>query len=241
MSFWDTAGAVVLGLWAIVMWAAVGVLACANRGRVRPWVLTGSTGVIVLGVLGQIGHLQEHVAQVGYWVAHPNAKPWMTPWGTGLANGFGLVDTAKPSLGMEILHLTGNFIFLAGLVGIMLVTKRAAPTSARRWGRMGVWMQGIHGLEHLSLTLSVALGAKQAVGLSTWFGTLPSGPGLWTYRIWWHAIANLLGSAIFAIALYHLWWERRIVRAAYQSVAADTELPAVQASETQPVVGASLR
>lgn len=31
---------------------------------------------------------------------------------------------------------------------------------------MGVWMQGIHGLEHLSLMLSVWLGAKQAIGLS---------------------------------------------------------------------------
>ncbi|MEV0005831.1 DUF6008 family protein [Micromonospora sp. NPDC050980] len=216
VSFWDTAGAVVLGLWAVVMWAAVGVLAYANHGPVRPWVFTGATGVIGLGVLGQIGHVQEHIAQAGYWVAHPNAKPWMTPWGDGLANGFGQVDPTKPSLGMEVLHLTGNFIFLAGLAGIMLITKRAASTVSRRWARMGVWMQGIHGLEHLLLTLSVAFGAKQAIGLSTWFGTLQPGPGLWTYRIWWHALANLVGSVIFAIALYHLWRERKVVRAAYQ-------------------------
>lgn len=217
--FWDTAGAVVLALWAVGMWVAVAVLAYANHGPVRPWTLRVATAVIVLGVLGQIGHLQEHVAQAGYWVAHPNAKPWMTPWGTGLADGFGQVDRTKPPLGMEILHLTGNFIFLAGLAGIMVITRRAAPAKARRWGRMGMWMQGIHGLEHLSLTVSVALGAKEAIGLSTWFGTLQNGPGLWTYRIWWHAIANLVGTIIFAVALYHLWLERRIIWASYRSPA----------------------
>lgn len=217
VSGWDTAGAILLLAWAVGMWLAVGILALANRAKVRPWVCNGAMAVIGLGVLGQIGHLQEHVAQAGYWIGHPNAKPWMTPWGTGLANGFGQIDTSKPSLGMEILHLTGNFIFLAGIAGVVVITSRARQTRARRWGKMGVWMQGIHGLEHLSLTLSVAFGAKQAIGLSTWFGTLPNGPGLWTYRIWWHAIANLIGSVIFGIALYHLWQERATVLASYRS------------------------
>jgi hypothetical protein len=215
VSGWDTAGALLLLAWAVAMWAAVGVLAFANRGGARPWIYRGALGVIVIGVIGQLGHLQEHIAQAGYWVKHPNAKPWMTPWGTGLAKGFGQVDTSKPSLGMEILHLTGNFIFLAGMAGVMVITYRARQTRTRRWGKMGVWMQGIHGLEHLSLTLSVALGAKQAIGLSTWFGTMPVGPGLWTYRIWWHAIANLIGSYIFTMALYQLWRERAVVRATY--------------------------
>jgi IS5 family transposase len=236
-TFWDTVGATVLALWAGVMWGAVGVLAYADRVRVRPWVFNGSVGVIGFGVVGQIGHIQEHIAQAGYWVVHPNAKPWMTPWGDGLAAGFGQVDPAKPSLGMEILHLTGNFIFLAGLAGIMLVTRRATRTASRRWARMGVWMQGIHGLEHLALTLSVAFGAKEAIGLSTWFGTLQDGPGLWTYRIWWHAIANLVGSIIFAIALCHLWRERKVVRAAHQPAAVDgARSTPTRASEARRVV-----
>ena len=225
VSGWDTAGAIGLLVWAVLMWTAVAVLAYADRGRARPWVLRGAVGVVVLGVIGQIGHLQEHIAQVGYWVGHPNAKPWMTPWGMGLADGFGQVDSSKPSLGMEILHLTGNFIFLAGLAGVVVLTRRAGRTQARRWGRMGVWMQGIHGLEHLSLTLSVALGASQAIGLSTWFGTMQNGPGLWTYRIWWHAIANLMGSAIFAMSLYHLWRERAAIRASYESQPALEAVP----------------
>jgi Family of unknown function (DUF6008) len=221
---WDVAGAILLLLFALVMWTAVGILAYANRGPVKRWVFYGSIGVIALGVVGQIGHFQEHVAQAGYWLAHPNAQPWMTPWATGLANGFGRVDTSKPALGMEILHLIGNFIFLAGLAGVVVITRRAPQTRTRVWGRMGVWMQGIHGLEHLALTVSVALGASQAIGLSTWFGLIDPGPGLWTFRIWWHLIANAIGTMIFAMALYHLWRERTTIDAAYQTstlVAAD--------------------
>ncbi len=212
----DTLGALALIAWAVVMWGAVAVLAVAIRRTVRPWMYRGAAGVIILGILGQIGHIQEHFAQAGYWVGHPDSPAWMTPWGDGLANGLGQVDRSKPSLGMEILHFTGNLLFLAGLAGVMLITHRAVLTKARKWGRMGMWMQGIHGLEHLVLTLSVWLGAPRAIGLSTWFGLLEPGPGLWTYRIWWHFIANVVGSVIFAISVYHLWRERREVEASFQ-------------------------
>jgi len=238
VSGWDTTGAILLLAWAVAMWAAVGVLAFANRGKARPWVYQAAMGVVGVGMVGQIGHLQEHVAQAAYWIGHPNAKPWMTPWGTGLAKGFGQVNTSKPSLGMEILHLTGNFIFLAGLTGVVVVTTRARRTQAFKWGKMGVWMQGIHGLEHVALTVSVALGAKRAIGMSTWFGTLPTGPGLWTYRIWWHALANLVGSIIFGIAIYHLYKERAAVRATYLAeVEADTVKEPVRAARMSRPVG----
>ncbi|MFG1646582.1 DUF6008 family protein [Amycolatopsis sp. NPDC049252] len=214
MSGWDTAGATLLVLWALAMWAAVGVLAYANRGPVRPWVYRGSVLLIGLGVIGQLGHVQEHIAQVGYWLGHPNSPAWMTPWGTSLANGLQMVLPNRPTFGMELLHLTGNFIFLAGLVGVMVITRRATKTRSRRWGKMGVWMQGIHGLEHLALTLSVAFGSR-AIGLSTFFGLIDPGPGLTTYRVWWHFIANVIGTIIFGLAVYHLWKERRAVRATY--------------------------
>ncbi len=223
-SSWDTVGAILLLLWAVTMWAAVAVLWCANRRTARPWLYRASATVIVIGVVGQIGHLTEHVAQVGSWLQHPNSPAWMTPWGTALARGFGRVDTTKPTLGMEILHLTGNFIFLAGLAGIMVITRHNRLTRTRRWGKMGAWMQGIHGLEHLSLTLSVAFGASQAIGLSTWFGQLTPGPGLVTYRVWWHFTANVIGSIIFGVALYHLWCERREIRAPYHPAVPATDM-----------------
>ena len=219
---WDTLGAIGMLLWAVAMWAAVAGLAYANRGPARLWIYRASLTVIVIGVVGQIGHLQEHVAQLGYWARHPNATAaWMTPWGTGLARGFERFDTGKPTFGMEFLHLVGNFIFLAGLAGVMVITRRARHTRSRWWGRMGVWMQGIHGLEHLTLTLSVVFGAKRAIGLSTWLGLIPPGAGLVTYRVWWHFLANVIGSFIFAMALYHLWRERGEICASYEQDAPD--------------------
>jgi hypothetical protein len=229
-SGWDTAGAILLLMWAVAMWVAVGGLWYANRGIARPWLYRACLTVIVVGVIGQIGHLTEHVAQVGYWFQHPNSPAWMTPWGNALARGFGQVDTFKPTLGMEILHLTGNFIFLAGLAAVMVITRRARRTRTRFWGKMGVWMQGFHGLEHLSLTLSVWFGASQAIGLSTWFGQLTPGPGLTTYRIWWHFTANVIGSIIFGIALYHLWRERHDIRGSY-----DPAGPGVGTGAPEPV------
>jgi hypothetical protein len=226
-SLLDTLGALALLAWTVAMWVAVAVLAYANRRPVRPWVYRTAMVEIFLGVLGQLGHVQEHVAQAGYWVLHPDAPSWMTPWGTALADGYGQVDRSKPSLGMEILHFTGNLLFLSGLVGVMLVTHRALRSKARRWARMGVWMQGIHGLEHLVLMLSVWLGAPRAIGLSTWFGLLEPGPGLWTYRVWWHFVANVIGSMIFAVAVYHLWRERRQIAATYEPATEPAREPAL--------------
>lgn len=37
----------------------------------------------------------------------------------------------------------------------------------------------------------------------------PPGTALTTYRVWWHFVANLVGTAILAVALHHLWRERR--------------------------------
>jgi hypothetical protein len=241
VSTWDTIGAVSLAAWAAAMWVALGALVLANRRRVRPWVCRSAAALVIVGLVGQIGHVQEHVAQVGYWVQHPNSPGWMTPWGTGLSHGFGQVDRAKPALGMEILHLTGNFVFLAGLGAAMIVTSRARATKARRWAGIGTWMQTIHGLEHLSLTLSIAFGAKRAIGLSTWFGLMSGGPGLWTYRIWWHFVANVLGSAIFATAAVHLWRERAVIEASYRhAIAANPTTPSGGAVITGGPIAAGL-
>ncbi len=204
----DTLGAVGLLAWAAAMWLAVAALAFVDRRGKRAWMYKAGLSVIVIGVIAQIGHLIEHVSQAVYWIWHPEAPAWMTPWGTGLANGFQQVDPSRKTLGMEILHLTGNFMFLAGLAAVMVVTRRIRHTRTRRWGKMGMWMQGIHGLEHVALTASVWLGAKQAIGLSTWFGQLTPGPGATTYRVWWHFWANVIGSFVFAVALWHLRRER---------------------------------
>jgi hypothetical protein len=85
---------------------------------------------------------------------------------------------------------------------------------------MGVLVQCLHGLEHLSLTLSVWFGARRAIGLSTWFGAMHPGPGLWTYRVWWHFLANVMGTVIFAGALWFAWTDRAIIEASFAHSAA---------------------
>ncbi|HEX4705327.1 MAG TPA: DUF6008 family protein, partial [Pseudonocardiaceae bacterium] len=149
----DTVLAVLLTLWAVGMWVAVFGLGFLNRGPARSWLYPAITTVILFGVVGQIAHLWEHIAQVIFWVKHPSAPSGMSPWGMALSMGYGQMNKAMPTLGMETLHLVGNFIFLAGLAAAMVLTRRFRGTTARKWATMGVWMQGIHGLEHLSLTL----------------------------------------------------------------------------------------
>lgn len=229
----DTVGAVLFIGWAVAMWAAVAVLAVGNRREVKPWLYKVAVGLVGVGVVGQIGHFQEHVTQAGYWIAHPYAPAWMTPWADSFARGMGQVDAGKPALGMEILHLVGNFIFLAGLVGIVQITHRVAgQLKARKWARMGVWMQGIHGIEHIVLTASVALGASRAIGLSTWFGAIEPGPALATYRVWWHFVANAVGTVILGIAVYHLWKEKRAVRESF-GLLGDVEAAAAPAGSEE--------
>lgn len=212
---WDTAGAILLALWTAGMCIAAIGLALSNRGPGRLWVYRASVTFIVVGTIGQIGHLQEHIAQAGYWIGHPEEKTsWMTPWGMGLARGLGQVESSQATVGSEVLHLTGNVIFLTAVAGVMIITRRTPHARSRWWGKIGMWAQTLHVMEHLSLTLSVAAGAK-AIGFSTWFGQLAPGPGLVTYRLWWHFVYVITGSYIFAAALYHLWRERHDVRATY--------------------------
>ncbi|MFB7300631.1 DUF6008 family protein [Streptomyces rubiginosohelvolus] len=235
----DTVGAVLFVGWAVAMWLAVAVLAVGNRRAVKPWLYKVAVGLVGIGVIGQIGHFQEHVTQAGYWVANPYSPAWMTPWADSFARGMGQIDATKPGLGMEILHLTGNFIFLAGLIGIVQITYRVTgQLKARKWARMGVWMQGIHGIEHVVLTASVALGASRAIGLSTWFGAIDPGPALVTYRVWWHFVANLIGTAILGFAIYHLWKDRRAVKESYglSEAVEGAAAPVVPGSESEPVL-----
>lgn len=221
-SVFDTPGAVLLTAWCVVMWAAVAVLT-RTRHRRPPWAYRLALAVTAVGLVGQIGHVQEHVAQVIYWLWHPHEPGWMTPLGDSLARGYGQLTGTDPAVGMEVLHLVGNFIFLAGLVGAVLATRHMASSSAHRWARMGVIMQGIHGLEHVALTVTAAAGLPP-VGLSTWFGLLDAGPGLWTYRVWWHFLANVIGTIVFTVVVAKFWRERHRVGAAWAELTSSPRL-----------------
>lgn len=196
-SAFDVTIAVLLTGWCLAMWVSVAVL---YRRDPSPRGYRIAVAVTLAGLVGQLGHVHEHIAQAIYWLWHPNEPGWMTPLGDSLSRGFGQLTGTEPSVGMEFLHLVGNFLFLAGLVGAMFMARHVAASRAYRWAKMGVIMQALHGLEHLVLTVTAAAGMKP-VGLSTWFGLLEDGPGLWTHRVWWHFLANLVGTGVFLTAL----------------------------------------
>jgi len=221
----DTLGAFGLLGWFVLMWAAVVVLILAERRGVHPAVHAGAGAVVVIGLAGQLIHMWEHVWQAGQWVAHPNSPARMTPWGTGLAAGFGGVDRSRPVLGMEILHFVGNMIFLVGLLGVLVMTRQARSVKAQRTARIGSWLQGAHCVEHLALMGTVWLGANRPIGVSTWFGQMDPGPGLWTYRIWWHFWANAIPTWYFLLAAWQLWSERETVAASRRTVRSPGRLP----------------
>jgi len=104
-------------------------------------------------------------------------------------------------MGMEILHLIGNSIFLASIAGVFYFI----PT---RLVRYAFYIEGAHLCEHISLTLSAYYLGKP-VGLSTLFGQA----SLWWgnelavgWRVSFHFIMNLLPMPFVMIALMERWF-----------------------------------
>jgi hypothetical protein len=147
----------------------------------------------------QAGHLLEHMLQLGYWFAHPAEPPWMTPWAMNLAHR--LAVGGNHALGIELLHLIGNLIFLAGLTALALVCRRVGHGGPRNL-RIALTIQTLHVVEHTALTSSVIL-AGQAVGVSTFFG-LVDGQAMTSWRVWFHFLINLAASWYTARALLEL-------------------------------------
>ncbi len=150
----------------------------------------------------QFGHLVEHTLQMAMWMVHPRRGPWMSPIAQELSlwfGGVGQADSAEMSLsmarGMELLHLIGNSIFLAGATGVVVLV--GGP--ARRWAALGWWFQALHTLEHVALTATMLAGGR-AIGVSNWFGRL-DGTTLTTQRVWWHGLVNLFATALVARAV----------------------------------------
>ncbi|MEQ1883189.1 MAG: DUF6008 family protein, partial [Burkholderiales bacterium] len=130
--------------------------------------------VAALGLVFQVGHFAEHAVQFSIWVLgdYSNVcgrdKPWMSPWVMGLVSQLGILvaPSAEPArqmmLGMEVLHLIGNGIFLTALVCLYL----CLPS---KWVRWALYIEGFHLYEHIMLT-ATAFFIGKPIGLSTLFG-----------------------------------------------------------------------
>ena len=133
----------------------------------------------------------------------------MSPWVTELVRQIGLavVPAADPArrmmIGMEVLHLIGNGIFLVGLVSLYVV----APS---RWTRWAIYIEGFHLYEHITLT-ATAFFVGQPIGMSTLFGAVSVIGGrefAVGCRVSWHFAMNLLPLP-FAMAGMMEYWRQK--------------------------------
>lgn len=152
-----------------------------------------------LGLAFQVGHFAEHAIQFGVWILGDISKicgrdtPWMSPWVTEMVRNVGIVmfpsadATRQMMLGMEVLHLVGNSIFLISL-GCLYYCIRS------KWIRWACYIETFHLYEHLILTVSAYFVGKP-IGLSTLFGgsgVVGSREFAVGYRVTWHFVMNLL-------------------------------------------------
>lgn len=174
----------------------------------------------------QAFHTLEHLLQLRQWFAAPWQQGWMSPIAhqtsvglAAIADGLGLTGTG---LGMELLHLVGNIVFLVGVLALW------------RAGLGGlsivlIVFKAMHLLEHTTLTLT-ALAGLPAWGASTFFAQL-SGAELSTYRVWWHLVMNAAAFAL-AVAVILKVKARPTWLVAGLTCAALTALPVIYATTT---------
>ncbi len=172
----------------------IGLVSSPEQGRRIGYVLLIT---VALGITFQIGHFVEHAVQFGMWLFSNKSVAWMSPWAMWLVHQIGHITVPQATharqmaVGMELLHLIGNSIFLATLGGMYTI-------SPRRCIRWALYVEGFHLCEHIMLTLSILLLGK-AMGLSTLFGysSMLWGPeGAVGYRVFWHFALNLVPSVM---------------------------------------------
>lgn len=152
-------------------------------------------GVLKLAAAGALAfqavHLVEHLAQFGYWAAHPKEAPWLTPWAAHGRDA--LAVGGEAAVGNELLHLLGNVIFLGGLLALVTVCNRVGRDAGSVPSlRTATMVQGFHVAEHVALTTTSFVFGK-SIGLSTFLG-LVDGPVMTSYRVWFHFLINLIAS-----------------------------------------------
>jgi hypothetical protein len=113
-------------------------------------------------------------------------------------------DIARQTMmGVEILHLVGNSIFLAGIACVFYFIRT-------KYVHYAVYIESAHLCEHISLTVSAYYLGKP-IGMSILFGQAP----LWWgkelavgWRVSWRFAMNLLPMPFVMIALMQHWSPR---------------------------------
>lgn len=173
--------------------------------------------VAALGLLFQVGHFAEHAFQFAVWILGDLSNicgrdtPWMSPWATELVRQIGvlLFPTADASrrmmLGMEVLHLIGNSIFLASLACLYF----CVPS---KWIRWAFYIEAFHLYEHIMLTATAYFVGKP-IGMSTLFGgvsVIGDREFAVGCRVTWHFAMNLLPVPFAMTGLMEYWRQKAV-------------------------------
>jgi hypothetical protein len=155
--------------------------------------------IAALGLIFQVGHFLEHALQFAIWILGDLSNicgrntPWMSPWATEFVGMIGSALFAaaeaprRMMLGMEILHLIGNSIFLSSLLCLYY----CVPS---KWIRWALYIEAFHLYEHIMLTATAYFLGKP-VGMSTMFGginVIGDREFAVGFRVTWHFAMNLL-------------------------------------------------
>lgn len=175
--------------------------------------------VAALGLAFQVGHFAEHAFQFAVWILGDLSNicgrdtPWMSPWVTEFVRYVGgFFPTAngprQMMLGMEVLHLIGNSIFLTSLVCMYYCVRS-------KWVRWAIYIEGFHLYEHIMLT-TTAFFVGKPIGLSTLFGGVSgfereAAVGV---RVSWHFVMNLLPMPFAMVGLMQHLRDRKAAAAA---------------------------
>lgn len=161
------------------------------------------------GMAFQMVHVLEHLLQVGYWVAHPAAPAWLTPWAAAARDALAVDGSAVT--GVELLHLGGNVIFFVGVLGVVGLTGQWRGSASRSL-KAAVVAQGVHVAEH-ALIVATWLVMGRVVAVSTLFGLLPEGTAVAVaFRVWLHLGLNLTATVLATVACCNVaqpWWHAR--------------------------------
>jgi len=194
-----------------------------RRSQITSWPLD-LTMVLwttaILGLLFQVGHFFEHAFQFVVWCLGDLSEicgrntPWVSNWAAELIRQIGTMVAPAGSdqprlmmLGLEVLHLIGNSIFL-GTLGILYFLTR------NKWVRWGLYIEAFHLYEHIMLT-ATAFFIGKPIGLSTLFGGVGLGSREFAVgtRVSWHFVMNLLPMPFAMMGLMEYWEERKEARA----------------------------
>jgi len=158
------------------------------------------------GLTFQVIHALEHFLQFAIWFTNPST-PWLSSWASGTADGLQyfcslvpLADTPT-TLGVEMLHLTGNTIFLGALTAWQVAMRRTGRNIVSL--NIAEKVQLFHVAEHFMLVGSL-LAFGEALGISTAFGAI-GGTTLVAVRVWFHFSINAVATAFALHAAYATW------------------------------------